>query len=73
MASISTLPRAREAGRLVNLVLLQRLPALFGLSMDYHVFILTRVREAFDRGMRTEDAVAHGIKSTAAWSRAQRS
>ena len=24
---------------------------LFGLSMDYHVFILTRVREAFDRGM----------------------
>ncbi|HKN95063.1 MAG TPA: MMPL family transporter, partial [Thermoleophilaceae bacterium] len=38
---------------------------LFGLSMDYHVFILSRVREAFDRGMRTEDAVAHGIKSTA--------
>ena len=36
---------------------------LFGLSMDYHVFILTRVREAFDRGMTTEDAVAHGIKS----------
>jgi uncharacterized membrane protein YdfJ with MMPL/SSD domain len=38
---------------------------LFGLSMDYHVFILTRIREAFDRGMSTEDAVAHGIKSTA--------
>jgi uncharacterized membrane protein YdfJ with MMPL/SSD domain len=38
---------------------------LFGLSMDYHVFILTRVREAFDGGMKTEDAVAHGIKSTA--------
>jgi len=38
---------------------------LFGLSMDYHVFILSRIREAFDRGMRTEDAVAHGIKSTA--------
>jgi RND superfamily putative drug exporter len=38
---------------------------LFGLSMDYHVFILTRVREAFDRGMKTEDAVAHGIKTTA--------
>ena len=39
---------------------------LFGLSMDYHVFILSRVREAYDRGMRTEDAVAHGIKATAA-------
>jgi uncharacterized membrane protein YdfJ with MMPL/SSD domain len=38
---------------------------LFGLSMDYHVFILTRIREAFDRGMSTEDAVADGIKSTA--------
>jgi uncharacterized membrane protein YdfJ with MMPL/SSD domain len=38
---------------------------LFGLSMDYHVFILSRVREAFDGGMKTEDAVAHGIKSTA--------
>ena len=38
---------------------------LFGLSMDYHVFILSRVREAFDRGMTTEDAVSHGIKSTA--------
>jgi len=38
---------------------------LFGLSMDYHVFILSRIREAFDGGMRTQDAVAHGIKSTA--------
>ena len=38
---------------------------LFGLSMDYHVFILSRIREAYDRGMKTEAAVAHGIKSTA--------
>jgi RND superfamily putative drug exporter len=38
---------------------------LFGLSMDYHVFILSRIREAFDRGMSTDDAVAHGIKTTA--------
>jgi RND superfamily putative drug exporter len=38
---------------------------LFGLSMDYHVFILSRVREAYDRGMSNEDAVAHGIKSSA--------
>jgi uncharacterized membrane protein YdfJ with MMPL/SSD domain len=38
---------------------------LFGLSMDYHVFILSRIREAFDRGRSTEEAVAHGIKSTA--------
>jgi RND superfamily putative drug exporter len=38
---------------------------LFGLSMDYHVFILSRIREAFDRGSSTEEAVAQGIKSTA--------
>jgi RND superfamily putative drug exporter len=38
---------------------------LFGLSMDYHVFILSRIREAYDRGMSTDDAVEHGIKSTA--------
>jgi uncharacterized membrane protein YdfJ with MMPL/SSD domain len=38
---------------------------LFGLSMDYHVFILSRVREAFDRGMSSDEAVAHGIRTTA--------
>ncbi|MBD0281726.1 MAG: MMPL family transporter, partial [Thermoleophilaceae bacterium] len=38
---------------------------LFGLSMDYHVFILSRIKEAVDRGASTEDAVSHGIKSTA--------
>ena len=38
---------------------------LFGISMDYHVFILSRIREAADRGLRTEEAVAHGIQTTA--------
>jgi uncharacterized membrane protein YdfJ with MMPL/SSD domain len=38
---------------------------LFGLSMDYHVFILSRVREAYEGGMSTDRAVAHGIRSTA--------
>jgi uncharacterized membrane protein YdfJ with MMPL/SSD domain len=38
---------------------------LFGLSMDYHVFILSRIREAYDRGLSTEDAITHGIKTTA--------
>jgi uncharacterized membrane protein YdfJ with MMPL/SSD domain len=38
---------------------------LFGLAMDYHVFVLSRIREAVDRGMSTDNAVAHGIKSTA--------
>src|SRR5207249_11783451 len=38
---------------------------LFGLSMDYHVFILSRVREGVDSGMSTDDAVRHGITITA--------
>jgi RND superfamily putative drug exporter len=38
---------------------------LFGLSMDYHIFILTRVREAYDRGLSTAEAVEHGISTTA--------
>src|SRR6266498_1750120 len=38
---------------------------LFGLSMDYHVFVLSRIREGYDRGLRTRSAVAHGIASTA--------
>jgi RND superfamily putative drug exporter len=38
---------------------------LFGLSMDYNVFVVSRIKEAHDRGMSTRDAVAHGIRSTA--------
>ncbi|HSP73861.1 MAG TPA: MMPL family transporter, partial [Gaiellaceae bacterium] len=38
---------------------------LFGLSMDYHVFILSRVKELVDDGMPTDEAVATGIKRTA--------
>ena len=38
---------------------------LFGLSMDYHVFILSRIREAVLGGATTETAVRDGIKSTA--------
>jgi uncharacterized membrane protein YdfJ with MMPL/SSD domain len=38
---------------------------LFGLSMDYHVFIVSRIRETFDRGASMDDAIAEGIKSTA--------
>ncbi|MEY9966446.1 putative membrane protein YdfJ with MMPL/SSD domain [Streptacidiphilus sp. MAP12-16] len=38
---------------------------LFGLSMDYHVFVVSRIKEAHDRGLATRAAVAHGISSTA--------
>jgi RND superfamily putative drug exporter len=37
---------------------------LFGLSMDYHLFILTRIKEARDRGLESRAAVAKGISVT---------
>ncbi len=38
---------------------------LFGLSMDYEVFILSRVKEAYDQGLDSREAVARGISLTA--------
>jgi uncharacterized membrane protein YdfJ with MMPL/SSD domain len=38
---------------------------LFGLSMDYHVLIISRIREFHEAGMSTDDAVAQGIRATA--------
>ena len=38
---------------------------LFGLSMDYHVFLLSRIRELVQRGASTDEAVTQGIKTTA--------
>ena len=39
---------------------------LFGLSMDYHMFVLGRIKEAYERGASNEEAVSIGIKATAA-------
>ncbi len=38
---------------------------LFGLSMDYHVFIVSRIRESFERGASMDEAISTGIRSTA--------
>ncbi|MER0246041.1 MMPL family transporter [Streptomyces sp. HSW2009] len=38
---------------------------LFGLSMDYHVFVVSRIREAHDRGRSTGAAIVEGIQATA--------
>lgn len=41
------------------------LVVLFGLSMDYHVFVVSRIREARDRGLDTPSAIRQGIRRTA--------
>ncbi len=37
---------------------------IFGLSMDYHVFLLSRIRERFDETLDNTESVAFGIRST---------
>jgi putative drug exporter of the RND superfamily len=54
-----------STGAIVSWLPLFLFVVLFGLSMDYHVFILSRIREAHDRGLATDEAIAFGIKSTA--------
>jgi RND superfamily putative drug exporter len=55
----------RSNGGIVTWLPLFLFTVLFGLSMDYHVFILSRVKELVDRGVPTEEAVARGIRTTA--------
>jgi uncharacterized membrane protein YdfJ with MMPL/SSD domain len=38
---------------------------LFGLSMDYQVFLLSRIKERYDASRSTNDAIVHGVASTA--------
>jgi uncharacterized membrane protein YdfJ with MMPL/SSD domain len=52
-------------GTIVSWLPLFLFVVLFGLSMDYHVFILSRVREAVDSGEQTPTAVRRSIASTA--------
>jgi RND superfamily putative drug exporter len=51
-------------GVVVDFVPLTLFAFLFGLTMDYEVFILTRVKEAHDRGLSTEEAVIDGVSRT---------
>src|SRR5436305_820283 len=52
-------------GAIVTWLPLFLFTVLFRLSMDYHVFILSRIKELVDGGMRTEEAVEKGIRTTA--------
>jgi uncharacterized membrane protein YdfJ with MMPL/SSD domain len=55
----------RSNGAVVTWLPLFLFTVLFGLSMDYHVFILSRVKELVDDGLPTDEAVARGIRTTA--------
>ena len=57
--------RFKSNGAIISWLPLFLFVILFGLSMDYHVFILSRVREAVDGGMPTDRAVRYGITVTA--------
>ncbi|MFE9422243.1 MMPL family transporter [Kitasatospora sp. NPDC006697] len=56
---------ARTSGAIASWLPLFLFVILFGLSMDYHVFVVSRIKEGRDRGLDTREAVAHGLRSTA--------
>jgi len=55
----------QSSGNIVSWLPLFLFVILLGLSMDYHVFILSRIKELVDRGVDTETAVERSILSTA--------
>jgi uncharacterized membrane protein YdfJ with MMPL/SSD domain len=56
---------AQNVGGVIDWLPLFLFVVLFGLSMDYHVLILSRVREGHLGGLPTAEAVGEGVKSTA--------
>ncbi|MDQ4045453.1 MAG: MMPL family transporter [Chloroflexota bacterium] len=54
----------RQVEQIDAFVLLFLFCILFGLSMDYHVFLLSRIKEQFDASGDNEQAVASGLRAT---------
>ncbi|MDV9175738.1 MMPL family transporter [Streptomyces sp. W16] len=61
----ASLVGAEGVGAIVTWLPLFLFVILFGLSMDYHVFVVSRIREARLRGRTTQDAIQHGVVTTA--------
>ncbi|MFJ2737120.1 MMPL family transporter [Streptomyces sp. NPDC087317] len=61
----ASLVGAHGVGAIVTWLPLFLFVILFGLSMDYHVFVVSRIREARLRGRDTKDAIQHGVVTTA--------
>ncbi|MGW7381944.1 MMPL family transporter [Streptomyces sp. NPDC054794] len=61
----ASLVGAEGVGAIVTWLPLFLFVILFGLSMDYHVFVVSRIREARVRGRSTKDAIQHGVVTTA--------
>ncbi|MFJ9632324.1 MMPL family transporter [Streptomyces sp. NPDC101175] len=61
----ASLVGAEGVGAIVTWLPLFLFVILFGLSMDYHVFVVSRIREARLRGRTTRDAIRHGVVTTA--------
>jgi putative drug exporter of the RND superfamily len=61
----ASLVGAEGVGAIITWLPLFLFVILFGLSMDYHVFVVSRIREARLRGLTTRDAIQHGVVTTA--------
>ncbi|MFD7934231.1 MMPL family transporter [Streptomyces sp. NPDC059755] len=61
----ASLVGAEGVGAIITWLPLFLFVILFGLSMDYHVFVVSRIREARMRGRSTNEAIKHGVVTTA--------
>jgi RND superfamily putative drug exporter len=61
----ASLVGTKPVGALESWIPLFVFVVLFGLSMDYHVFVVSRIREARERGLSTKNAVSEGLRATA--------
>ncbi|MGV9647857.1 MMPL family transporter [Streptomyces sp. NPDC003554] len=61
----ASLVGAEGVGAIITWLPLFLFVILFGLSMDYHVFVVSRIREARLRGRTTKEAITHGVVTTA--------
>lgn len=61
----ASLVGAEGVGAIISWLPLFLFVILFGLSMDYHVFVVSRIREARLQGRTTREAITHGVVTTA--------
>ncbi|MEU9735352.1 MMPL family transporter [Streptomyces sp. NPDC048002] len=61
----ASLVGAEGVGAIISWLPLFLFVILFGLSMDYHVFVVSRIREAWLKGRTTNEAIKHGVVTTA--------
>jgi len=64
---LASLLGVEQTGPIMSLMPIFMVGIVFGLAMDYEVFLVTRVREAHVHGERADQAIVSGLKHSARW------